>query len=250
MNSHSFLHVFDVESLGVESSCNFASSSVCFVVLTCVSVCACQLTLTSLHRLLSHIIMSDVSVASAAAAVAAPVAEAAPAATSAGKKKNNKKKNDASSAAAASPVAAVSAVAAVAAPAQSAAAAAASSDALMDLLASKIDHLEGVNPNAVDETALTPAEVSDVTAKIAALQAGFTAAQSADATNPWPEAANQQLATLLDLYQSELQSRIVANRLLAESKEKLTRAGNQKKNLENLCRELQTRNKKVSVRTA
>jgi len=133
--------------------------------------------------------------------------------------------------------------AAAAAPSSSSGAAggAASSDALLDLLASKIDFLEGSQPLAADESALTPSELSAVTARFAALRESL-AAEREEGKSPV-----DQLAALLDLYRSEVQSRTVSVRLLSDAREKLSRAAVQKRSLEGLCRELQERNKKMSA---
>jgi chromosome segregation ATPase len=162
----------------------------------------------------------------------------APAAASKGKK--GKAAAAAASAAAAATAAAVPAAAA-AADEHHATSTAASSDALMDLLASKIDFLEGSQPLATDESALTSAELSSVSARFAELRASLDSEAEAG------KAPAEQIAMLLDLYRSEVQSRTVTARQLADAREKLTRAGNQKRHLENLCKELQERNKKMSA---
>jgi len=161
--------------------------------------------------------------------------------TKKGKASSSKDTGAATAAAAAdAATSASSCVAAAAPPSGGGVGGSASADALLDLLASKIDLLEGNSSGATDDSSLTPAEASAVTAKFSALQAQL------DGEAAEGKAPADQLAMLLDLYRSEVQSRMILARQLSDTKEKLVRAGNQKRSLEQLCRELQNRNKTMS----
>ena len=120
------------------------------------------------------------------------------------------------------------------------AAPAASPDALLDLLSSKIDQMEGKDSTGIDESALTPAELTALQTKMANLQA------SMDAEIAGGKTAQSQISMLLDLYKSEVASRMVYSRLLTDQKDKLDRSLKHKQSLESLCKELQSRNKKLS----
>lgn len=161
--------------------------------------------------------------------------------TKKGKASSSKDAGAATAAAAAdAATSASSCVAAAAPPSGGGGGGSASADALLDLLASKIDLLEGSSSGATDDSSLTPVEASAVTAKFSALQTQL------DSEAAEGKAPADQLAMLLDLYRSEVQSRMILARQLSDTKEKLVRAGNQKRSLEQLCRELQNRNKIMS----
>lgn len=152
------------------------------------------------------------------------------------KSQGKKGKGKSNAAATASQAAATSAVDAP----QPAAPAAPSADALMDLLSSKIDVLEGKDSTGIDESALTAAELTALQTKMSNLQASMDAEMAAGQT------PQSQIAMLLDLYKSEVQSRMVYSRLLTDQKDKLVRSNKHKISLESLCKELQLRNKKLS----
>lgn len=153
------------------------------------------------------------------------------------------KKGKAKKGGAAAPHATDAAAAAVASSTGAAVAPAASpsADALLDLISSKIDYLEGTAAAAAgtDDTTLTADELAGVTQRFSALQSQL------DDESAGGKSAADHVSMLIDLYRSEYQQRVVLTRQLAAANEKLHRAQNQKKSLELLCKELQSRNKKL-----
>jgi len=217
--------------------------------------------------------------ASAAAAAPPPIAATAVAPLPSGghgKKKGgkgNKGKNsagDASSAAALHPSAATTSATAV--PAQQSSPSPSASIAppdpnLLDLISNKISYLEGKGKTGSegDESALTTTELESINSKMDELKKKMEAERNEKITaaaatsiddgasdpasspsyTPLESVLLTQLQTLTDLYRTEMSSRTVSQRMLKDTRASLVRTQNQKRNLENLCRELQQRNKKL-----
>jgi hypothetical protein len=133
--------------------------------------------------------------------------------TNAGKKKGNGKKPNAPVDAAPAPAAAPPSV-----------------DAIMELLGSRIDSLEGPVA-AADQPVPTAEEKTAIEARITEVQAELASKSAAEST-----------AFLLDLFRTAYQQQLVATRQLASSQDKLLRASNQKKTMESLCKSLQAKN--------